>query len=294
MKPKFKADQSQTRDFPESSDITVSFQCICALMLADVDGSNTMSSNPILQHSEGDPMCNDKTLFQGHRLANPGDESPDAIRKVPSDQVLSVLRWGSNQRTSSHSKSALQIIVPGRNLSESEMVSAPYTGRSIMYLYTSSSSSSGKTNRSWGAVGDHLSPAKSGSFSSCALPISHEEHLCQTYPNISCAATQSSSKLAELVSDSVLDKDPYKLLVVGETGRYRRSIVPCLSAPSKFHLVPQRRRSNPIFKRHCELCTRPLHRVCLVRHCHCINQTILEVLILPSHRYGRGMDLRWK
>ena len=40
------------------------------------------------------PMQDDRILLQGLRIADPYDNAINTIRKVPSDQKISMLRWG--------------------------------------------------------------------------------------------------------------------------------------------------------------------------------------------------------
>ena len=176
--------------------------------------------------------------MQGPRIAERADDDPNVIRKVPSDQALSKFRWGSNQRTSGRSKSGLQILVPGRKIPVELITGGPVTGKSIIYAYASSASSSGRSTYSFGAVGDHL-PAL---LSSSTMPVIHENR--STKPEKSHQNARSSNRLsplANLVMESDPDQDPYELLVVGETGPCRRQVTPQIIAPSS--LKPRRRRS---------------------------------------------------
>jgi len=43
---------------------------------------------------ERDPLRDDQILLQGLRIAEPGDDGANTIRKVPSDQTVSMFRWG--------------------------------------------------------------------------------------------------------------------------------------------------------------------------------------------------------
>ena len=161
---------------------------------------------------------------------------------MPSDQALSKFRWGSSQRASGRSKSGLQILVPGRKIPVESIPGGPVTGKSIIYAYASSPSSSGRSTHSFGAVGDHLPSARSGLLSSSAMPVIHESQSNRPQRTLQNARSSNRlSPLANLVMESVADQDPYQLLVLGETGPYRRQVLPQIIAPSC--LKPLRRRS---------------------------------------------------
>ena len=74
---------------------------------------------------KGDPLQDEETLLQGLPIVEPGYEAFNTIRKVPSDQALMPLRWGSSRRASGRSKSGLQVrliseqSLPNPNLNES-------------------------------------------------------------------------------------------------------------------------------------------------------------------------------
>ena len=58
---------------------------------------------------KGDPLQDGEKLLQGLPIVESEDEVTNAIRKVPSDQALMPLRWGSNCRKTGRSKSGLQV-----------------------------------------------------------------------------------------------------------------------------------------------------------------------------------------
>ena len=58
---------------------------------------------------KGDPLQDEEKLLQGLPIVEPEDEVTNTIRKVPSDQALMPLRWGSNRRVSGRSKCGLQV-----------------------------------------------------------------------------------------------------------------------------------------------------------------------------------------
>lgn len=57
----------------------------------------------------GDPLQDEEKLLQGLPIVEPVDEELNTIRKVPSDQALMPLRWGSSRRVTGRSKSGLQV-----------------------------------------------------------------------------------------------------------------------------------------------------------------------------------------
>lgn len=189
---------------------------------------------------DGDPLQDDSRLLQGLRITESDENDPTAVRKVPSEQALSKLRWGSHHRTSGRSRSGLQIMVPGRKIPLEPIVSATATGKSIVYTYESSSSSSGRTTQSFGAIGDHLPSARSALLSSSTMLDIPEDSM--TRPSLRASTSSNNlSPLGNLVLESLPDEGSYKLLAIGEVGPTRNNIVPHVVDPSQ--LVPQRRRS---------------------------------------------------
>lgn len=57
----------------------------------------------------GDPLQDEEKLLQGLPIVEPRDEELNTIRKVPSDQALMPLRWGTSRRVTGRSKSGLQV-----------------------------------------------------------------------------------------------------------------------------------------------------------------------------------------
>ncbi|KAL6717507.1 hypothetical protein ACLMJK_005422 [Lecanora helva] len=151
----------------------------------------------------------------------------------------------TTQRVTGRSRTGLQISVPGRDdLGHTSVInSGSRSGRSIVYPYISSSSSGGRTTQSHGAVGDHLPSARSGLLSNGKLPIAHNDHPATLNKRSSVAAHEGQSLLANLTAESVPDQEPYKLIVVGETGPYRQRTAPFVISQSEFPYVPRRRRS---------------------------------------------------
>ena len=190
--------------------------------------------------NDGDPLQDDSRLLQGLRITESDESDPTAVRKVPSEQALSKLRWGSHHRTSGRSRSGLQILVPDRKIPPEPIVSATVTGKSIVYSYESSSSSSGRTTRSFGAIGDHLPSARSALLSSNTMLDIPEDSMIG--PSLRTSRSSNTlSPLGNLVLASLPDEGSYKLLAVGEVGPTRKNVVPHVVDPAK--LVPQRRRS---------------------------------------------------
>ncbi len=198
---------------------------------------------------EVDPLFDDNKLLQGPRLAQPGDDSSDTIKKVPSDQTLPKFRWGSNHRSTGRAKTGLLIQVPGRDTSIILVEGGPITGNSIMYAYTSSSSSSGRTTNSFGAVGDHLSSTRSKRSSLNILPSVEEDPPTKHYASrfdfqgnraLASAGAKLRSPLAKLLHDSTPDAT-YPLIAVGEAGPLQQPVIAQAVAPSS--LRPLRRRS---------------------------------------------------
>ena len=189
---------------------------------------------------DGDPLQDDSRLLQGLRITESDENDPTALRKVPSEQALSKLRWGSHRRTSGRSKSGLQILVPGRQIPLVPIVSASVTGNSIVYAYESSSSSSGRTTQSFGAIGDHLPSARSALQSSRTMQDVPEDSIIR-HSLRTVGSSKTMSALGNLVLESSPDEGSYKLIAVGEVGPTRYNVVPHVVDPSQ--LVPQRRRS---------------------------------------------------
>ena len=190
--------------------------------------------------NDGDPLQDESRLLQGLRITESDENDPTAVRKVPSEQALSKLRWGSHRRTSGRSRSGLQILVPGRQTPLKPIVTAPVTGNSIVYAYESSSSSSGRTTQSFGAIGDHLPSARSAlPSSSTMLDIPEDSMIRPSLRTVGSSKTKSA--LGNLVLESSPDDGSYKLLAVGEVGPTQYNVAPHVVDPSQ--LVPQRRRS---------------------------------------------------
>lgn len=190
---------------------------------------------------EEDPLQNDRVLLQGIRIVEPGDDGPNTIRKVPSEQTLSAFRWGSNHRMTGRSKSGLQILVPGREMPATVVLEGPESGKSIIYTYASSSDSSGKTTDSFGAIRDHSTTGRRSSLWDTKL-LTVPEVPKRAYNPIS-AGRKPRSPLAELVADSKPDFEPYQILIKGEKGPCTKPIIPRIVSLKDFPRLPPRRRS---------------------------------------------------
>lgn len=195
---------------------------------------------------DDDPLLDDEKLLWGPRLAQPGDDSNDMIQKVPSDQGPLKFRWGSIVRTTGRAKTGLLIQVPGPQTSISFVRGGPITGNSIMYAYASSSSSSGRTTNSFGAVGDHLSSTKSHRWSLNPMPSVQEDPLIGSRTlqpedgTLVNTEANARSPLAKLVHNSTPDT-PFPLIAVGEIGQLQQPVSAQIVAPSS--LRTRRRRS---------------------------------------------------
>lgn len=196
-----------------------------------------------------DPLLDDEKLLWGPRLAQPGDDSENIIQKSPSDQGPLKFRWGGTVRTTGRAKTGLLITVPGPQTSISLVKGGPITGNSIMYAYASSSSSSGRTTNSFGAVGDHLLSTRSNRWSLNPLPSVQEDpsvgargsQAHQTNGRaLASAGANDRSPLANLAHDSTPD-NCFPLIAIGETGPLQRPVSVQIVAPSS--LRTQRRRS---------------------------------------------------
>lgn len=118
-----------------------------------------------------------------------------------------------------------------------------------MYAYTSSSSSSGKTTNSFGAVGDHLSSTKSNRWSLKTLPSVQEDPSMGIQGSrthqpegraLTSAGANARSPLAKLIHDSTPDT-PFSLVAVGKTGQLQQPVAAQIVAPSSLRI--RRRRS---------------------------------------------------
>ena len=243
---------------------------------------------------DGDPLNSPSRLQSGAILIDVEHDLPNTMKKSPSNQELSKSKWGTPGRTiSGRSKTGLQIRVPDRQTNRPVPTGAALYDKSIVYVYSSSSSGDGRTSHSFGAIGDRRSPrpeplsAPSASntperprvrlpataghyrpspvhnlvdysnprYEDHGLPMADENigpsTALLTYnalgnSQIQVPATAGHLQyptLHDLVDDSTPDSDQYVLLVAGETGPLRRSIVPYRIKPSELEVRTRRRRS---------------------------------------------------
>lgn len=83
----------------------------------DTSGATSVSNSDVEQSvlrkpkyiDKGDPLQDEEILLQGLPIVEPADEEVNTIRKVPSDQALMPLRWGTSRRVTGRSKSGLQV-----------------------------------------------------------------------------------------------------------------------------------------------------------------------------------------
>ena len=140
-----------------------------------------------------------------------------------------------------------KILVPSSNAPTSLIPGGAITGKSIIYMYTSSSSSSsGKTTSSFGAVGavgDHLASAKSAILPRTLVAMGDQNQSMKLEHADMSANNHTRSPLADLVLSSTPDEEPYQLLALGQTGPWKQPFTPQLVKPSNLCTLIQRRRS---------------------------------------------------
>ncbi|KAL9074241.1 MAG: hypothetical protein Q9161_002435 [Pseudevernia consocians] len=140
-----------------------------------------------------------------------------------------------------------KILVPSSNAPTSLIPGGAITGKSIIYMYTSSSSSSsGKTTSSFGAVGavgDHLASAKSAILPRTLVAMGDQNQSMRLEHVDMSANNHTRSPLADLVLSSTPDEEPYQLLALGQTGPWKQPFTPQLVKPSNLCTLIQRRRS---------------------------------------------------
>lgn len=193
----------------------------------------------------GDPLQSQETLMRKSRIANPHDASDlNALKKSPSDEALPMQRWGRAQRISGKSRTGLCITVPAYNTfvnasldSAALRSGATFEDKSILYMYTSSSSGGTRTNSSFGAIGDQLSSSKERSSQTNLLaPASAQSSQHQEIK-------ANPQDLKNLVAESEVDRSIYQVVIAGETGPLARPSWPEAREPGELDMVPRRRRS---------------------------------------------------
>ena len=115
------------------------------------------------------------------------------------------------------------------------------TGKSIIYAYASSSSSSGRTTSSFGAVGDHLASTRSAGFPKASMK--DQNHSNGLERAVMSAHSRTRSPLADLVLSSIPDEESYHLLALGQVGPWKQPFTPQLVKPSSLCTLIRRRRS---------------------------------------------------
>lgn len=137
-----------------------------------------------------------------------------------------------------------KIQVPSSNAPTSLILGEAITGKSIIYAYTSSSSSSsGRTTSSFGAVGDHLASTRSAVLPRTLAAMGDQNPSVKVERSVMSANCRTRSPLADLVLSSTPDEESYQLLALGQVGPWKRPFTPQLVKPSRLCTLIQRRRS---------------------------------------------------
>lgn len=137
-----------------------------------------------------------------------------------------------------------KILVPSTNAPTSFIPGEANTGKSIIYAYTSSSSSSsGRTTSSFGAVGDHLASIRSAVLPGTLVAMGDRNPSNELERAILSARRRTRSPLTDLVLSSTPDEEPYQLLALGQVGPLEKRFTPRLVKPSNLCTLIQRRRS---------------------------------------------------
>ena len=222
-------------------------------------GANATPSSPF-NHlrsprfiENGDPLSDDGRLLYGPLISNEEEpQSPEVLKKSPSDQALSPFRWGSSHRKTGRSKTGLSITVPcpsvvgelQKQAQDSASVPGPiFRDKSILYTYSSSSSGGNKTGSSFGAIGDHTNPNSARLNSPADMRIPGHS----TRPRLEGAdqpdKAGEESTLQQLVENSQPDLQMYDILIIGETGPLSQPRRARIVNASEFSPVLHRRRS---------------------------------------------------
>ncbi len=136
----------------------------------------------------------------------------------------------------------IKILVPRSNAPTSLIVGGALTGKSIIYTYTSSSSSSSGLS-SFGAVGDHLASSGSAISPGTAPAMESRNPSARFERGGMTANSRTRSPLADLVLNSIPDEEPYHLLAFGQVGPLKQPFTPQLVKPSDLSTLIRRRRS---------------------------------------------------
>ena len=174
----------------------------------------------------------------------------------PFGHSISVLKYGPREswpcglsRVLLHLKEmadseTLKILVPNSNSPPSLTLGEAMTGKSIIYAYnSSSSSSSGRTTCSFGAVGEHLASSRSAILPGHLAAIGDRTQSTRLERAIMSADSRTRSPLADLVLSSTPDEERYQLLALGHSRLSKHPFTPRLIKPSSLCTLVQRRRS---------------------------------------------------
>lgn len=163
-------------------------------------------------------------------------------RHVPRVSYSRALSCDSLSKRRATDSENLKIIVPSSNASL--IIGRGTTGKSILYAYTSSSSSSsGRTSSSFGAVGDHLDSTRSAVLPRTLVAMGDRNPSTKLERAVMSANSRTRSPLADLVLNSTPDEEPYQLLALGQVGPWKQPFTPQLVKPSNISTPTQRRRS---------------------------------------------------
>ncbi|MDI1491986.1 MAG: hypothetical protein OHK93_003197 [Ramalina farinacea] len=201
----------------------------------------------------GDPLSDDERLLYGPMISNEAEpQSPEVLKKSPSDQALSPFRWGSSHRKTGRSKTGLSITVPcpsvvgkiQKQAQDSASVPGPiFRDKSIFYTYSSSSSGGNKTGSSFGAIGDHTNPNSTRLDSPADMSIPRNSARPRLEGAYQPDKVGEESTLQQLVENSQPDFQMYDILIVRETGPLSQPGAARIVNASEFSPVLHRRRS---------------------------------------------------
>ena len=228
-------------------------------MMVNMAGANATPSSPF-NHlrsprfiETGDPLSDDGRLLYGPMISNEAEpQSPEVLKKSPSDQALSPFRWGSSHRKTGRSKTGLSITVPGpsvcgelqKQAQDSALVTGPILrDKSILYTYSSSSSGGNKTGSSFGAIGDHTNPNSTRWNSPADMSIPRNSARPRIEGVYQPDKAGEESTLQQLVENSQPDLQMYDILILGETGPLSQPGAARTVNASEFSPVLHRRRS---------------------------------------------------
>ena len=135
----------------------------------------------------------------------------------------------------------IKIIVPRGNASASSNVDGTVTGKSIIYTFTSStSSSSERTTGSFGAIGDHLNLTGSADSSRTMVAAGDRNSSTKVERGVMSADSRTRSPLADLVISSTPDEEPFQLLALGQIGPWKEPFRPQFVKSSDFGALTRR------------------------------------------------------